>query len=112
MLSHLGRAAKSVLLGLYNMSLAKGSPPTPWKTATIHPIPKQNDPGALRPISLLSCVGKVMERMVLARLQWQVGPLHLHLFAFQRQRSTTTCLLTLLGALRSRSGLVIFLDLE
>ena len=50
--------------------------------------------------------------MVLARLQWQVEPLHPHLFAFQRQRSTTTCLLTLLGALRSRSGLVIFLDME
>ena len=86
MLSHLGRAAKSVLLGLYNKSLTEGSPPAPWKTATIHSIPKLNDPVAMRPISLLSCVGKVMEHMVLARLQWQVGPLHPHLFAFQRQR--------------------------
>ena len=111
MISHLGRAARSVLLGLYNKSLAEGSPPAAWKTATIIPIPKPNDPGATRPISLLSCVGKIMERMVLARLQWQVGPLHPHLFAFQRHRSTTTCLLTLLGKLHSRSGLVVFLDL-
>lgn len=39
MLSHLGRAAKSVLLGLYNKSLAEGSLPATWKTATIHHIP-------------------------------------------------------------------------
>lgn len=66
----------------------------------------------MRPISLLSSTGKLMERMVLARLKWQVGELHPSLFAFQSRRSTTTCLMTLLGTLRSRSGLVVFLDLE
>ncbi|KAG0730427.1 putative RNA-directed DNA polymerase from transposon BS [Chionoecetes opilio] len=53
-----------------------------------------------------------MERLVLACLRWQIGELHHLLFAFQPRRSATTCLMTLLGELRSRSGLVVFLDLE
>lgn len=112
MLSHLGVVGKEALLLLINQSFEAGTPPTSWKDATIAPIPKPKDPGAMRPISLLSCPGKVMERMVLARLQWQVGEFPPHMFAFQSRRSTTTCLLTLLGALRSHSGLVVFLDLE
>ncbi|KAK8392399.1 hypothetical protein O3P69_014635 [Scylla paramamosain] len=40
------------------------------------------------------------------------GDLHPHLFTYQQRKRTTTCLLTLLGALCSRSGMVIFLDLE
>ena len=50
--------------------------------------------------------------MILARLRWQIGELHSSLFAYQANRSTTTCLMTLLDTLRFRSGLVVFLDLE
>ena len=94
------------------MSLEVGSPPTPYKVATITSIPKPNDPGTIRPISLLSCPAKILERTVLNRLKWQVSELHPHFFAFQSRRNTTTCLMTLLGALRLRSRLVVFLDLE
>lgn len=112
MLNHLGPHGKASLLSVFNLSLSAGKLPSTWKMPTIHPIPKPKDPGSLRPISLLSCMSKTMERMVLARLQWQVGPFHPQLFTFQGQRSTTTCLITLLGCLRSRKGLVVFLDLE
>ena len=66
----------------------------------------------MRPISLLSCPSKILERIGLNRLKWQTGDLHPSLFAYQQQRSTSTCLMSLLGLLHSRSGLVVFLDLE
>lgn len=54
-----------------NEAWVSGNLPRRWKEAEIRFIPK---PGKsphidnLRPISLTSCVGKVMERMVLNRL--------------------------------------------
>lgn len=112
MLKRLGIVGKQALLRLINLSWEAGTPPASWKEATIIPIPKPGNPTESRPISLLSCPGKIMERMVLERLRWKLGELHGHLFAFLPRRNTTTCLMTLLGELRSRSGLVIFLDLE
>ena len=100
------------LLSLYNLFLQTGALPSEWKVAIIQPIPKPKDPTTMRPISLLSCPAKILERMVLARLKWQSGSFHPSLFAYQSHRSTTTCLMTLLDALRSRSELVVFLDLE
>ncbi|KAK8401048.1 hypothetical protein O3P69_002672 [Scylla paramamosain] len=41
-----------------------------------------------------------------------MGEFHPSLFTFQSRRSTTNCLLTLLGALCSRFGLVVFIELE
>lgn len=112
MLSNLGPYGKTTLLSLFNLSLREETLPGTWKTATIHPTPKPKDPGSLRPISLLSCLSKTMERMILARLKWKAFPFHPHLLAFQSQRSTSTCLMTLLGNFRSRKGLVVFLDLQ
>jgi len=112
MLSHLGNSGRTQLLGLFNQSLREGRLPRAWLTAIIHPIPKPKEPGALRPISLLSCLGKVMERMIQSRLTWKVGRLHPSLFAYQPDTGTTDCLVTLLGTLRQGRGLVVFLDLE
>ncbi|KAG0723006.1 hypothetical protein GWK47_005777 [Chionoecetes opilio] len=88
---------KAALLALFNLSLATVTLPASLKTATIQPIPKPKDPGAMRPISLLSCPSKILERLVLVRLKLQIGELHPSLFANQANRSTTTCLMTLLG---------------
>ena len=66
----------------------------------------------MRPISLLSCPVKILVRMVLDRLKWQVDELHPHLFAFRSRRNTITYLMTLLAGLQSRSSLVVFLDVE
>ena len=71
MLSHLGAVGTGSLLELYNVSLQAGALPKSWKEAVTSPIPKPGDPGTMRPISLLSCVGKVTERLVLGRLRWQ-----------------------------------------
>ena len=52
---------------LFNRSLQEGRFPTVWKTAHVNPVYKKGDRASCtnyRPISLLSCVGKVLERCV------------------------------------------------
>ena len=51
--------------------------PAVWKVSHVIPIPKPGKPHAAlssyRPISLTSCVGKLLERLVLRRLTCQVA---------------------------------------
>ena len=74
MLTHLGPQAKKKLLGLFNTSWKTGLIPTIWKKATLIPIPKAGKPknsgNSYRPISLTSCMCKLMERMINRRLVW------------------------------------------
>ena len=52
---------------LFNLSLSKGKFPTSWKKANVTPVFKKGDRSDIqnyRPISLLSCIGKVMERCI------------------------------------------------
>jgi hypothetical protein len=52
---------------IFNFSLKKGIFPSTWKIARVMPAFKKDDkssPSNYRPISLLSCIGKVMERAV------------------------------------------------
>jgi len=60
------------LLWLCNLSLKQGKLPVTWKIASITMIPKGQksaaDPANYRPISLISCLGKLIERIVAARL--------------------------------------------
>ena len=76
MLKHLGPGAKCTLLCIYNQSWSTGTVPTIWKEAVIRPIPKKGndkqDPSSYRPISLLSCVGKLVERIINKRLIWHL----------------------------------------
>lgn len=59
------------ILDLFNMSYTSGQLPPAWKNAIIVPIPKGD--GNSRPISLTSCLCKMMERVVLNRLIYKVG---------------------------------------
>ncbi|XP_076062460.1 uncharacterized protein LOC143037793 [Oratosquilla oratoria] len=78
MLAHLGPAGDEAFFRVINASWRAWRLPTAWKTATIVSIPKSKEPGAYRPISLVSCIGKTAERIVLNRLLWKLGPLHCH----------------------------------
>ena len=52
---------------LYNLSLQTNTFPSLWKKATVIPLFKKGDrheTSNYRPASLISCVGKVMERVV------------------------------------------------
>jgi ribonuclease HI len=60
---------------LYNACLSQGYHPTPFKTAEVAMIPKLNkrdlnDISAWRPISLLSCLSKGLERVIGRRLAY------------------------------------------
>ena len=58
---------------LYNLSLAVGHVPRCWKKAVIVNIPKpgkdHTDPSGYRPISLLNCIGKLLELILTFRLR-------------------------------------------
>ena len=92
-LSNLGIGFKNELLVIINQSWQLRRLPDQWKLIPIIPIPKK-DPGEYRPIALLSCICKVMERMVLARLKFQVGPLHPNLVGGVTGRGTTDAIAT------------------
>ena len=74
MLKHLGWIARKSLLEIFNRSWNKGLVPEVWKTAHIVPVLKKGkdktNPSSYRPISLLSCVGKLMELLVTRHLTW------------------------------------------
>ena len=72
------------LCDLFNFSLFSGKVPDIWKQANVTPIHKKNDPSDVsnyRPISLLSTVGKVIEKLV-----------HKHVFNYFRDHEILTAL--------------------
>ena len=76
MLKHLGPSTKRVLLQIYNLSWHSGKFPTKWKEAHIKACLKKgkdkSQPESYRPISLLSCTGKLLERLINKRLLWHL----------------------------------------
>lgn len=112
MLFHVEPTGERHMLNLLNLSWDEWRLPVPRKTAVIQLIPKAKDTTSLRPISLLSCLGKMAERMVLSRLKWRTGPLNLSLFAYLPQASATDCLATFLWELRRGLGMAVVIDLK
>jgi hypothetical protein len=72
-LKNLGEVARSFMLDTFNKSWREGVCPQPWRDAVIVSILKPGKPqGQLDsywPIALMSCLAKVMGRMVAKRLQ-------------------------------------------
>jgi len=76
MLKQLGHRAKNTLLYIFNLSLHSGKFPSKWNDAHIIPIFKngkeKSKPESYRTISLLSCTGKLLERIINKRLVWHL----------------------------------------
>ena len=76
LIAHLNDTGRQKLLELANLSWARGELPSIWRKAIIVPILKKgkprDSPGSYRTVSLLSCLGKVVERLVQSRLYWHV----------------------------------------
>ena len=74
LIKHLHIIAKEFLLSFYNHLWKKGLFPKAWRHAIVIAIPKPGkDPSLVnnyRPISLTSCLCKLMEKMVNNRLVW------------------------------------------
>ena len=74
MLQNLSRDGKQFVLEFFNKVFKEGKLPEDWKLAHIIPILKKGkdplDPKSYRPISLLSCLSKLLGRIVNKRLVW------------------------------------------
>lgn len=96
MIKELDINGKKILLELYNKIYDKGHVPQTWKHSLVIPI---NKPGKdprhstnYRPISLTSCLSKILERIINRRLQWTLETeqlLNTYQSAFRRKRGTT-----------------------
>ena len=95
MIKQLGKKAKTAMLDIFNLSWKTGHVPQIWREANMIPIHKKGKDklktSSYRPISLTSCVGKVMERMINPRLMWHLETNNLiakEQAGFRQNRST------------------------
>ncbi len=124
MLKHLPEEARIFLLRIFNKIWMEHTFPRTWREAIIIPIPKEGKdrtkPSTYRPISLTSCICKLLERMVNTRLVWHLEQRNLLTpiqCGFRKNRSTMDHLVTLTTQISTafvlRQHLVaIFFDLE
>ena len=80
---------------LINISVTTGYVPSAWKSGQLIPLPKPGkDTGIVesyRPVCLLGCLGKLVDRIVATRLNHIAetkGILHLSQAGFQKGRTT------------------------
>ena len=100
MLKGTAHSIASSLTKLFNISIRQGRFPECWKTYSVLPIPKSANPSEAtnyRPISLLSVVGKMLERhfhQYVTKHLNEYHPLSNKQWGFQSGKSTVTALLS------------------
>ena len=122
MLHHTGPGARQILLAFINKLYKDRRLPSTWKQEEQVPIPKPDKRKAFRPISLLSCVSKTMESMVLNRALTIARPqFSEYLYGFLPHKGTTDGLATLATAVNEDIGagkrnnkecVAVYIDLE
>ena len=124
MIRNLHPTAMEYALRLFNQVWNEGKMPDMWRTATVIPIKKNGkdglEPTHYRPISLTSCLCKLMERMSCNRLQWfleKENTINPFQFGFRKRQSTVEPLLRLehdIGQAftRKRMIMAVSFDLE
>lgn len=112
------------LVAIFNACLSLSYFPVEWKKAKILPIPKtlpaSNNPSDFRPISLLSTMSKVFERLILDRMNIHESANKIIIneqFGFKNQHSTTQQVLRItesvsLGFNKNKSTGMVLLDLR
>ena len=123
-LKHLPGQSLGVLLNISNKIWTTQAFPDSWSLATVIPIPKpgkdHTDPNNYRPISLTSCLCKLMEKMVNKRLMWFLehsDSLSDLQCGFRKNRSTIDHLVRLESFIREAFAagehlVAVFFDLE
>lgn len=119
-----GDLSKLYLLALFNYYFESGAPPDCWRSQVIIPILKPGKdascPSSYRPIALSSCLGKIMEHLIKARLEWFLeskGTFPKNQFGFRKGMSTLDSLSILVTdirlALTKQESLIgVFLDIS
>ena len=112
------------LLGLINRSWRNGEVPSSWRHALIIPILKEgktaSDPNSYRPVSLISGISKVMEKMITRRLSWVTEKNHTlrdSQCGFRKGKTTEDLILRLEHEVRSslvnrKVSIAVFFDLK
>ena len=118
MVKHAPDKLKNYILHVINQSWDEKALPETWKRANITAIPKPAQ-DAFRPISLLSCICKIMESMVLQRIISSARPFHTNLLGFRKEVGTEDAIASLISHISSvknskskRIATAVFLDLE
>ncbi len=123
-IKHLPRACLLVLLHLFNNVWSAGLIPHQWKHSIVIPIHKPGkpirQPTSYRPISLTSCLGKLLERIVTVRLTNYLNTnniIPLEQSGFRAGRSTADHLATLSDDINKTicnkgTTLAVFIDIE
>lgn len=123
MIKNLGPIARQKLLDIINKSWNTGKLPDSWREAITIPIRKKGKDktkkSSYRPISLLSCLCKVMERMVNTRLMAHLEENNLlnnSQSAYRKNRSTEDQLVYLIQKIENafqekKKVLAVFVDL-
>lgn len=119
LLKILPEEAKQHLRRIFNQVIQTQKYPAIWKKARVTMLPKPGkdpkDPASYRPISLLSCVGKLFERCILPFLNVEKVPDHQ--FGFRQNHGTTQQLTRLIMDLTiaqnlQRDSVMVALDVE
>ena len=101
-------ACPTVFAHVFNLSLSNSV--HPWKHATIVPIPKPNKPDysvpkAYRPVSLMECTGKLLEKVIAKRITNDISHypdiLPSNQFGSRPQYSTTDAALALVHRIQA-----------
>ena len=109
LLVHCRRVLSPILAHLYNLSFQKTEYPDLLKIAKVIPIFKKSqeeerqDPGNYRPISLLSSLNKLLEKIIYKRLIDFIEKnkiLYRYQFGFRRRHSTTLALMDVVDNIR------------
>ena len=117
------RCNREVFLALANKCLTLTHFPTQWKVAHVVILrkPGKEDysiPKSLRPIGLLPVLGKLVEKLLITRIQWHILPtLNPNQYGFMPQRSTEDALYKLVGHLQQqvdskKIAILVSLDIE
>ena len=121
LLKHCAIALYGPLHHLFTQCLIQHNIPSEWRIHQITPIHKSGDKAIIsnyRPISLLSCTSKVLERIIYDKIiNFITSTISDHQFGFLRCRSSTQQLLIFLNTIydslnRKSSTDVIYLDLR
>ncbi|CAK1546866.1 unnamed protein product [Leptosia nina] len=113
----------TLFLALINKCLSIGHFPTIWKEATVVILrkPGRTDytiPKAYRPIGLLPVMGKIAEKLLVARASWHIVPhLSARQYGFMPQRGTEDALYDLLSNIKDpiaekKIAVLVSLDIE
>lgn len=90
---------------IVNCCITKSHFPTGWKIANVRPIPKETNPedvSEFRPISILPCLSKVLERIMKDQIQDFIDAnnmLFKHQSGFRKAHSTNTAMLKVVSDL-------------